>query len=458
MSKRLGNTVDPFETISIFGPDATRWYLITNASPWDSLKFDIEGIKEVQRKFFGTLYNTYQFFALYANIDGFAFKEKHISVKERPEIDQWILSSLNSTIKTVQQNLDNYEPTAAGRAIENFVDEHLSNWYVRLCRRRFWKGEYEQDKICAYQTLYECLETLSKLIAPIAPFFAEWLFNNVNNITKKNKHTSVHHTDFPTTDNSIINTSLEKRMQLAQDVSSLILSLRKKVNIKVRQPLQKVLIPAIEADLSENIRAVEEIIKSETNIKEIEILAADNDFIKKKAKANFKTLGKKLGPKMKWAAEKIQQLNNIEIDKIQGGEYLLNPDFDSKNETPVYITAEDMEISTDEIPGYEVSSKGSLTVALDITITHDLQKEGESREFVNRIQNLRKDQQLQLTDKIMVKVSANEALKAAITEYNSYICAEILADNLEFTTEILEGTSIEVNDNQLKVFITKTGN
>jgi isoleucyl-tRNA synthetase len=458
MSKRLGNTVDPFETISIFGPDATRWYLITNASPWDSLKFDIEGIKEVQRKFFGTLYNTYQFFALYANIDGFAFKEKHISVKERPEIDQWILSSLNSTIKTVQQNLDNYEPTAAGRAIENFVDEHLSNWYVRLCRRRFWKGEYEQDKICAYQTLYECLETLSKLIAPIAPFFAEWLFNNVNNITKKNKHTSVHHTDFPTTDNFIINTSLEKRMQLAQDVSSLILSLRKKVNIKVRQPLQKVLIPAIEADLSENIRAVEEIIKSETNIKEIEILAADNDFIKKKAKANFKTLGKKLGPKMKWAAEKIQQLNNIEINKIQGGEYLLNPDFDSKNETPVYITAEDMEISTDEIPGYEVSSKGSLTVALDITITHDLQKEGEAREFVNRIQNLRKDQQLQLTDKIMVKVSANEALKAAITEYNSYICAEILADNLEFTTEILEGTSIEVNDNQLKVFITKTGN
>jgi isoleucyl-tRNA synthetase len=457
MSKRIGNVVDPFETLSIFGPDATRWYLITNASPWDNLKFDIEGIKEIQRKFFGTLYNTYQFFALYANVDGFAFKEKYIPVEERPEIDRWILSSLNSMIQIVQQSLDDYEPTAAGRAIENFVDELLSNWYVRLCRRRFWKGEYEHDKISAYQTLYECLETISGLIAPIAPFFAEWLFKNLNAITKRSKHISIHHTDFPKADIVIINTSLEKRMQLAQDISSLILSLRKKVNIKVRQPLQKVLIPAIESDLSENIRSVEEIIKNETNIKEIEILSADNDFIRKKAKANFKTLGKKLGPKMKWAAEKILQLNNIEIETVQKGEYLLNPEFESKKEEPIYISVEDMEISTDEIPGYEVTSKGPLTVALDITITDKLRLEGQAREFVNRIQNLRKEQNLDLTDKILVKVEENDAIKESITQFNTYICAEILADNIEFLPQIVDGSTIEVNDFQLKVIVIKKG-
>ena len=457
MSKRLGNTVDPFETISIFGPDATRWYLITNASPWDSLKFDIEGIKEVQRKFFGTLYNTYQFFALYANVDKFSFKEKYIPVEERPEIDRWILSSLNSTIQSVLQNLDNYEPTQAGRAIENFVDEHLSNWYVRLCRRRFWKGEYEQDKICAYQTLYECLEKLSGLIAPIAPFFSEWLFGNLNAVTKNSTHQSVHHTDFPTAQTAVIDAALEKRMQLAQDISSLILSLRKKVNIKVRQPLQKVLIPAIEAGLSENIRSVEEIIKSETNIKEIEILSADNNFIKKKAKANFKTLGKKLGARMKWAADQIQNLNNIEVDKVQEGEYLLNPSFAENNQDPVYITSEDLEISTDEIPGYEVSSKGSLTVALDIKITEALKMEGEAREFVNRIQNLRKDQKLDLTDKILVKVGENDALRLSITHFYTYICAEILAEKIEFLSDIEESTIIEVNDYQLTVNVTKKG-
>ncbi|MEJ7822454.1 MAG: isoleucine--tRNA ligase [Chitinophagaceae bacterium] len=455
MSKRLGNVVDPFETLSIFGPDATRWYLITNASPWDSLKFDIEGIKETQRKFFGTLYNTYQFFALYANIDGFAFKEKYIPVIERPEIDRWILSSLNSLIQDVQQSLDTYEPTQAARAIENFVDEHLSNWYVRLCRRRFWKGEYEQDKICAYQTLYECLETLCGLIAPIAPFFAEWLYANLNGITKRNNHSSVHLTNFPIIETSIINPSLEKRMQLAQDISSLILSLRKKVNIKVRQPLQKVLIPAIESDLLDNIKSVEQIIRNETNIKEIEILSSDNNFIRKKAKANFKTLGKKLGPKMKWAAEQIQQLSNVEIDKIHKEEYLLNPEFKSKKEDPVYIMIEDLEVSTDEIPGYEIMSRGSLTVAMDITITEELRMEGEAREFVNRIQNVRKDQNLELTDKISVKIGENAPLKNSITRFNDYICAEILADKLEFVAEIKDGISIEVNDYQLQVNIIK---
>jgi len=307
MSKRLGNVVDPFATINTFGADATRWYLITNASPWDSLKFDEEGIKEVQRKFFGTLYNTYQFFALYANVDGFVYKEAFIPLRERPEIDQWIISSLNSLIKTVEENLDAYEPTQAGRAIEEFVDAQFSNWYVRLCRRRFWKGEYEHDKICAYQTMYECLETLSKLIAPIAPFFADWLFNNLNKATGLHDTGSVHHLYFPKTEESFINQGLETRMQLAQDACSLILSLRKKVNIKVRQPLQKVFIPAADAEMVDNIRLVEDIIKAETNIKEVEILDAGNDFIRKKAKANFKTLGKKLGPLMKWAAAEIKK-------------------------------------------------------------------------------------------------------------------------------------------------------
>ncbi len=298
MSKRIGNVVDPFETLEIFGPDATRWYLITNASPWDSLKFDLEGIKEVQRKFFGTLYNTYQFFALYANVDGFAFEEKYIAVNERPEIDQWIISALNSLIENVNKSMDDYEPTQAGRAVEIFVDTQLSNWYVRLCRRRFWKGEYEKDKISAYQTLYECMQVISRLIAPIAPFFADWLFVNLNNITRQFEFESVHHTLFPKADTRLIDTDLEERMQMAQDISSLILSLRKKVNIKVRQPLQKVIIPANDSSTEQRIKKIEDIIKSETNIKEVEIIPANNNFIKKKAKANFKTLGKKLGQKI----------------------------------------------------------------------------------------------------------------------------------------------------------------
>lgn len=457
MSKRLGNVVDPFATINSFGADATRWYLITNASPWDSLKFDAEGIKEVQRKFFGTLYNTYQFFALYANVDGFAFKEKYVPVKDRPEIDQWILSSLNTLIKNAQQNFDEYEPTQAGRAIEDFVDAHLSNWYVRLCRRRFWKGEYEHDKICAYQTLYECLETLSKLMAPVAPFFADWLFNNLNNVSKRFINESVHHTDFPKADVSVIDTDLEKRMQLAQDTSSLILSLRKKVNIKVRQPLQKVFIPALDSTMASRIKKVEEIIKAETNIKEVDILGAENDFIKKKAKANFKTLGKKLGPKMKWAAEQIAGFDNTTIDKVLESEYLLNPGYQSAGDEQIIITAEDLEVSTDEIPGYEVAVKGQLTVALDITITDDLKKEGDAREFVNRIQNIRKDKGFNLTDRIDVSVLENGGLQASLIQYKDYICAEILADSLAFLPVLNTGTEIEVNDISLKVNVLKKG-
>ncbi len=455
MSKRLGNVVDPFATINTYGADATRWYLITNASPWDSLKFDEEGIKEVQRKFFGTLYNTYQFFALYANVDGFTFSEAYIPLKNRPEIDQWIISSLNSLVKKVEESFDNYEPTQAGRAIEDFVDSLLSNWYVRLCRRRFWKGEYEHDKICAYQTLYECLETIVKLIAPIAPFFADWLYNNLNEVTSRFEHSSVHHAYFPKADESMINTALEKRMLLAQEASSLILSLRKKVNIKVRQPLQKVLIPAMDIEMADNIKLVEEIIKAETNIKEIDILAHDNDFIRKKAKANFKTLGKKLGGKMKWAAAEIEKFDDSMIDKVLKGDYILNAEAVANGEEPVTIGVEDLEIITDEIPGYEIAGKGFITVALDVTISPALKAEGNARELVNRIQTLRKETGLELTDRISVTITENADLQPSLIEFKDYICREILADSLEFGTNIV-GTSIEVNNTSLIVNLKKS--
>ncbi|MEJ7609600.1 MAG: isoleucine--tRNA ligase [Ferruginibacter sp.] len=455
MSKRLGNVIDPFGTIDSYGADATRWYLITNASPWDSLKFDEEGIKEVQRKFFGTLYNTYQFFALYANVDGFVFKEEYIPLRKRPEIDQWIISSLNSLIKTVTENFDAYEPTMAGRAIEEFTDNLLSNWYVRLCRRRFWKGEYEHDKISAYQTLYECLETLSRLIAPIAPFFADWLFQNLNRATNRFEFESVHHAFYPKADEAVIYPALEKRMQLAQDASSLILSLRKKVNIKVRQPLQKVFIPALDSAMAADIKLVEEIIRIETNIKEVEILDAENDFIRKKAKANFKTLGKKLGAKMKWAAGEIEKFDNATIEKVMEGDYVLNVGR-AKDEEDIIINSEDLEVITDEIPGYEIASKGGLTVALDITITEALQNEGNAREFVNRIQNIRKESGLELTDRINVQVSENAGLSESLIEFKSYICAEILANSLEFLPQLTEGVQIEVNDTGLTVNVQKT--
>lgn len=458
MSKRLGNVVDPFETINNYGADATRWYLITNASPWDSLKFDEEGIKEVQRKFFGTLYNTYQFFALYANVDGFSFNEEYIPLEERPEIDQWIISSLNTLIKNVVENFDAYEPTQAGRAIEDFVDAQLSNWYVRLCRRRFWKGEYEHDKKCAYQTLYECLETLSRLIAPISPFFGEWLFQNLNQVSKRFELESVHHTLFPIANTNAVNANLEKRMQLAQDASSLILSIRKKVNIKVRQPLQKVFIPALDQEMIKNIQLIEDIIKTETNIKEVEILDANNDFIRKKAKANFKTLGKKLGPKMKWAASEIEKFDNASIEKVMQGEYLLNENLVKDGEEAIIISAEDIEVISDEIPGYEIANKGLLTVALDITITQVLQNEGNAREFVNRIQSIRKESGFELTDKILVTIVENHELQSSIMEFKDYICHEILAESLEFTPAITGGTTIDVNDISLIVNVNKKSN
>lgn len=458
MSKRLGNVVNPFDTIEKYGADATRWYLITNASPWDNLKFDLSGIQEVQRKFFGTLYNTYQFFALYANVDGFAFKEKYILVKDRPEIDRWILSSLNTLIKTVTESLDDYEPTLAGRAIETFVDEHLSNWYVRLCRRRFWKGEYETDKISAYQTLYECLETIIRLMAPISPFFSDAVFQNLNEITGRFDATSIHHIHFPTINADAIDVDLEARMQLAQEICSLILSLRKKVNIKVRQPLQKVFVPALDDKMHAHITAIEEIIKSEVNVKEVVILNANNDIIKRKAKANFKTLGKRLGSQMKLAADLISKLDDEAIGTVLQGMYTLNGvDYSFDNEDPIIIHPEDIEVTVQEIPGFEVATKANLTVALDITISETLQKEGDAREFVNRIQNIRKENGFNLTDRINVEVLENKNLYSSINDNKIYICGEILADDIAWVTQLNGGTEIEVNEILLKVTITKKG-
>ncbi|HSZ86530.1 MAG TPA: isoleucine--tRNA ligase [Puia sp.] len=451
MSKRVGNVVDPFKTIEQFGADPTRWYLITNSSPWESMKFDIDGIKEVQRKFFGTLYNTYQFFALYANVDGFSFSEKYIPVSERPEIDQWILSSLNTLIKKVTENFDDYEPTIAGRLIEDFVDEHLSNWYVRLCRRRFWKGEYEHDKVSAYQTLYECLETVSLLTAPISPFFADWLFTNLNEVSKRVQTLSVHHVNFPKANESVIERSLEERMQLAQDASSLILSLRKKSNIKVRQPLQKVLIPVVNSSMKDQLEKVGDLIKSEVNVKEIQYLADTDGFIKKKIKPNFVALGKKLGPKMRTVSAAMAAFTQEDISKLEKeGSYSLLIDGEA-----LILQINDVEIISEDVPGWIVANKNLLTVALDITITPELANEGNARELVNRIQKIRKDNGYELTDRISVKIANGSALKQSISQFNTYICAEILADKIELVPEIVDGTEIEVNDVPLKVFVTK---
>src|SRR5436190_726573 len=451
MSKRLGNVVDPFKTIETFGADATRWYLVTNASPWDNMKFDLDGIKEVQRKFFGTLYNTYQFFALYANVDGFSFKEKYIPLQERPEIDRWILSSLNTLVKEVSEYMDDYEPTQAGRLVEDFVDEHLSNWYVRLCRRRFWKGEYEQDKICAYQTLYECLETVVRLIAPISPFFSDAVFQNLEAITGRFKAESIHHVDFPVADESAIDSSLEERMQLAQDASSLILSLRKKMNIKVRQPLQKVLIPVLNPSMKEQLKKVEDLVKAEVNVKEIEYLNPDNTFISKKIKPNFVALGKKLGAKMKEVSAVLAQFDQDQIRKLEkDGQYNLSVDGDD-----LILQTSDVEITSEDIPGWLVASKGQLTVALDVTISEALEHEGNAREFVNRIQKIHKDSGFELTDRIEVQVAAENGLKNSLAQFKDYICAEILADKLEFLADNNSGIEIEVNDIQLKVIVSK---
>jgi isoleucyl-tRNA synthetase len=451
MSKRLGNVVNPFETIEKYGADATRWYLITNASPWDNLKFDVAGIQEVQRKFFGTLYNTYQFFTLYANVDGFSFSEPPVPLAERPEIDRWILSSLHSLVKKVTAAMDDYEPTVAGRAIESFVDEQLSNWYVRLCRRRFWKGEYEQDKISAYQTLYECLETIVQLTAPIAPFFTDAIFNNLNSVTGKHQVASIHHANFPVANESFIDAVLEERMQLAQDVCSLVLSLRKKVNIKVRQPLQKILIPVLDPAMKDQLVLIQDLITAEVNVKEIEYLTETEGIIKKKIKPNFKALGTKMGAKMKAAGAAITAMTAAQIATLEKtGEILLSIEGEELS-----IALTEVDIAAEDIPGWSVASKGSLTVALDITISPDLQQEGDAREFVNRVQNIRKESGFALTDRIFVTLEHCDRLKESIIKYNDYICREILADSINWVDEVADATELDVNENLLKVSITK---
>jgi isoleucyl-tRNA synthetase len=461
MSKRLGNVVDPFETIEKYGADATRWYLITNASPWDSLKFDIAGIQEVQRKFFGTLYNTYQFYALYANVDGFNNQQQQIANKLRPEIDRWILSSLNTLINTVTAALNDYEPTVAGRAIEDFVDAHLSNWYVRLSRRRFWKNELNTDKISAYQTLYTCLDTIAKLIAPTAPFFSDTLFKTLNSVSNLEQMESVHLTNYPKADNSVIDTALEERMQLAQDACSLILSLRKNAtmpngdkSIKVRQPLQKAMIPVLDSNMQLQLMAVSDLIKAETNIKEIEFLDAAQNKINKKVKPVFTLLGKKLGAKMKAVSAALQNLTQEDIIEFEKNS---NIDLSIDNEK-VNILIEEVEIAAEDVPGWLVATKGKLTVALDITITEELMQEGNARELVNRIQKIRKDSNLNITDKISVTITDIDELNASFIRYNDYICGEILANKLELTKGFNQGEQIELNGYQLFVKVNVNEN
>ena len=453
MSKRLGNVVNPFETIEKYGADATRWYLITNASPWDNLKFDLAGIQEVQRKFFGTLYNTYQFFALYANVDGFDFSETAIPLIERPEIDRWILSSLNSLIQKVTDSMNDFEPTIAGRAIETFVDEHLSNWYVRLCRRRFWKGEYETDKISAYQTLYECLETIVRLMAPISPFFSDAMFQNLNLVSNRFNITSIHHADFPVANLTIIDAGLEERMQLAQEVCSLVLSLRKKVNIKVRQPLQKVLIPVLNPEMKQQLELIEDLIIAEVNVKEMVYITETEGIIKKKIKPNFKLLGTKMGAKMKAANLVIGAFSQQQIATLEktGHIEILVED------SAFTLELQEVEIAAEDIPGWSVASKGGLTVALDIVLSDELKQEGDAREFVNRIQNIRKDNGFDLTDRIFVKLLNADGIKQSIIKYNDYICREILADVIEIVPVLENGIEIDVNDILLKVVVTKKG-
>lgn len=432
MSKRLNNAVEPFEAMDKYGPDALRWYMITNAQPWDNLKFDLDGVTEVMRKFFGTLYNTYSFFALYANIDGFKYEEADIPHEERPEIDRWILSELNSLIKKVDESYNEYEPTRAGRAIQEFVDAHLSNWYVRLSRRRFWKGNYSQDKISAYQTLYKCLETIAQLASPIAPFFMDRLFMDLNKVSGKHEVSSIHLTDFIPAQETQIDKDLEERMQLAQKISSMVLSLRKKTNLRVRQPLNKIMIPVLDKKFEDQVRKVNDLILSEVNIKEIEYLTDTSGILVKKIKPNFKTLGPKYGKLMKQIAAAVNQLNQEDIATIENdGKYTLDIDGQSCE-----IELADVDILTADIPGWVVANLDSLTVALDISLTKELKEEGISRELINRIQNYRKDLNFEVTDSINITLQRNPEIDEAINNNYSYICSETLAKSLEFVDEI----------------------
>ncbi len=445
MSKRLGNAVDPFETLDKYGPDATRWYMITNAQPWDNLKFDLEGIAEVQRKFFGTLYNTYSFFALYANLDGFKYAEAEIPLEKRPEIDRWIISKLNSLIKDVENSYETYEPTKAGRAIQEFVNDHLSNWYVRLCRRRFWKGDYSEDKIAAYQTLYTCLEVVAQLSSPIAPFYADLLYTDLSKISGKGNATSVHLSDFPLVNEKAIDLDLEQRMDIAQKVSSMVLSLRKKEQIKVRQPLQKIMIPILDAKFKRQLQDVADLILSEVNVKEIQFLEDTAGVLVKSIKPNFKTLGPKYGKIMKQIAAVVAQFNQNDIQEFERNQSIT---FNVEGEK-VVLDTNDVEISTQDIPGWLVLTEGSITVALDIVISKELKEEGIAREFINRIQNLRKDSGFEVNDKITLEILKHNEINEAILKNKNYICTEILATNLSLVDELTQknGVLVELDEN-----------
>ena len=451
MSKRLGNAVDPFTTLEEYGPDATRWYMISNANPWDNLKFDLEGIAEVRRKFFGTLYNTYSFFALYANIDEFKYAEAEIPLDDRPEIDRWILSELHTLIKVVDEAYADYEPTKAARAISDFVQENLSNWYVRLCRRRFWKGEYGIDKIAAYQTLYTCLLNVAKLSAPIAPFFMDKLYRDLVNTTHNEEFTSVHLAKFPVSVENFVDKSLESKMMKAQTVSSLVLSLRKKEMIKVRQPLQKILIPILDENQRAEIEAVSDLIKAEVNVKEIELLDDASGVLVKQIKPNFKALGPRFGKDMGLISKEIQSFTPEQINEL-----------DSKGELTLVIsgksiilTSEDVEITSQDIPGWLVANANGITVALDITLTDELKNEGIARELVNRIQNLRKDSGFDVTDKIKVYIQNNDTLAKAIKENENYIKSETLTETLVLENELKNGSEIEFDEIKTRILISK---
>jgi isoleucyl-tRNA synthetase len=430
MSKRLGNGIDPFSTLEKYGPDATRWYMITNAQPWDNLKFDLEGITEVQRKFFGTLYNTYSFFALYANLDEFDYSAADIALEDRPEIDRWVLSKLHSLIADVDSAYHDYEPTKAGRAIQEFVTEQLSNWYVRLCRRRFWKNDDPSDKLAAYQTLYTCLETVSILASPIAPFFMDQLFQDLNAVSGKHQEESVHLAHFPKVNERFIDKSLESQMELAQKSCSLVLGLRKKHMLRVRQPLQKIMIPVLNQQVAAHLMHVKELILSEVNVKELELLTDGAGMLVKSIKPNFKTIGPKYGKQMKAIAAIVAGFNQEDIAAVEQ-----NAGWNGEIEgLEIDLDLADFEINAQDIPGWLVASEGGITVALDITLSNDLIAEGNAREVVNRIQNMRKESGFEVTDRIDVEIDTTEAIMQSIKQFETYICTEVLANIIEFKT------------------------
>jgi len=451
MSKRLGNAADPLETLDTYGADATRWYMISNANPWDNLKFDKDGIEEVKRKFFGTLYNTYSFFSLYTNIDGFSYSEDDILLHNRPELDRWILSELHSLIQKVDKFYEEYEPTKAARAISDFTQDYLSNWYVRLSRRRFWKGDYQQDKISAYQTLYTCMVTISKLAAPIAPFFMDKLYLDLNAVSQKENFESIHLADFPVFEESYIDKSLERKMEDAQIISSLVLSLRAKEKIKVRQPLQKIMIPVENEEQKSSILAVANLIKHEVNIKEIQLLEDASDILVKQIKPNFKTLGPKFGKEMKLIANSIRSFTKEDILKIEL-EGKIPVELDGKM---INLELSDVEISSKDIEGWLVANEGAITVALDVTISEELRKEGIARELINRIQNARKDSGLEVTDRIKLTVLNFGDLQEAINDNKEYIMSETLTDELVFVDQLIDGLDIEFDTIKSKILIYK---